>query len=71
MTTSSNAVKLPSNGEGLTAAALDELAQRLAPAMAKHLVNCIDVGNAPFQKGNDPTMKINRTITINGIRIRR
>ena len=43
MTTSSNAVKLPSNGDGLTAAALDELAQRLAPVVAQHLVNCIDV----------------------------
>ena len=66
MTTSSNAVKLPSNGDGLTAAALDELAQRLAPAVAQHLVNCIDVGNAPLQKGSDPTMKINRVVTING-----
>lgn len=55
MTTSSNAVKLPSNGDGLTAAALDELAQRLAPVVAQHLVNCIDVGNAPLQKGSDPT----------------
>ena len=66
MTTSSNAVKLPSNGDGLTAAALDELAQRLAPVVAQHLVNCIDVGNAPLQKGSDPTMKINRVVTING-----
>lgn len=65
MTTSSNAVKLPSNGDGLTAAALDELAQRLAPIVAQHLVNCIDVGNAPLQKGSDPTMKINRVVTIN------
>jgi len=66
LTTSSNAVKLPSNGDGLTAAALDELAQRLAPVVAQHLVNCIDVGNAPLQKGSDPTMKINRVVTING-----
>ena len=66
MTTSSNAVKLPSNGDGLTAAALDELAKRLAPLVTMNLVNCIDVENTPFQKGDGSTMKINRAVTING-----
>lgn len=66
MTKRNEAVKLPSNGGGLTSAALDELAKRLAPLVTMNLVNCIDVENTPFQKGDGSTMKINRAVTING-----
>ena len=66
MTKQNEAVTLPSNGGGLTSAALDELAKRLAPLVTMNLVNCIDVENTPFQKGDGSTMKINRAVTING-----
>ena len=58
LTKRNEAVKLPSNGGGLTSAALDELAKRLAPLVTMNLVNCIDVENTPFQKGDGSTMKI-------------
>lgn len=58
MTKQNEAVTLPSNGGGLTSAALDELAKRLAPLVTMNLVNCIDVENTPFQKGDGSTMKI-------------
>jgi hypothetical protein len=52
------------NGDKLDTVALDELARSLAPLMIKHLENCIDVENTPFQKGDGPTMKINRAVVI-------
>ena len=66
MTSSINTATLPSNSDGSTATTLNELAELLAPAVARHLVNCIDVENVPFQKGNDNSMKINRSVMING-----
>lgn len=64
MTKPEQTANVAENGDKLDAVALDELARSLAPLMIKHLENCIDVENTPFQKGDGPTMKINRAVVI-------
>lgn len=64
MTKPEQTANVAENGDKLDTVALDELARSLAPLMIKHLENCIDVENTPFQKGDGPTMKINRAVVI-------
>lgn len=69
MTYCKTADNISVNEAGLSSAALETLAEQLAPVMVMYLENLTSVANAPFpEERNGDTMaaKINRTVMIDG-----